>query len=77
MARARRSPLEIVQGLDRKAIISVEPHKCAEFSVVQNGYPCDGLDDATATLGLTFRTNVFGIDQAKDISNLHRITSDR
>jgi hypothetical protein len=28
-----------------------------------NGYPCDGLDDATATLGLTFRTNVFGIDQ--------------
>lgn len=34
---------------------------------LQNGYPGDGLDDATEELGMTFKTRIFGVDQVRTL----------
>ncbi|KIM77311.1 hypothetical protein PILCRDRAFT_825474 [Piloderma croceum F 1598] len=36
-----------------------------------NGYPCDGIDDATDALGLTFKTKIVGFDQVWTIDPRH------
>ena len=57
MARVHRPPDGAIQPLD-----SVE--LCQSKSIkVSNGYLADGLDDATNTLGVAFKTRFLGVGQ--------------